>query len=111
MNRFRGSGPAPAELAPAAPAGAWPAGALPAGDFIGAFDTVRCVREDLQAGLGNLGFALGADTIVAVFDANKSSLDLLEGAAVVLHQAQRELLLEGVGAHVGHVDRHARQIA
>jgi hypothetical protein len=35
----------------------------------------------------------------------------LQSAAIVLHQAQREFLLEGVGSHVCHMDRHAREIA
>ena len=67
--------------------------------------------KDLETSLGNLRLTFSADTIEPSFDALKSSFDLVEGRAVVLHQAERELLLEGVGPHVGHVDGHAREIA
>lgn len=80
-------------------------------EFGGALDTVRCVRESLEAHLGNLGVTFDAQTIDTFFDALKSGFDLAQRLLIVFHEAEREFLFEIVGTDIRHVNGHTREIA
>ena len=64
--------------------------ALVAVDFVRALDAVGCVGEDIQTGLGDFLLAIGANTIDPVLNSLKSTFNLPQRGAVVLHQADRK---------------------
>src|SRR5262249_39079363 len=71
-----------------------------------AADAEASVRDFLQAGLGDLGFALLALAERPALDAVQGLADLFQLQLLVGQQVERVFLLEVVRAQVRHVDRH-----
>src|SRR5262249_42210976 len=77
----------------------------------GTLDTIASVRQGAQAGFGNGMAALLAAAERPLVQAIQGAGNLVQDVGLVLQQAEREFLLEIVGADVGHVDRHTGQVA
>jgi hypothetical protein len=75
----------------------------------GTIDTVSGVGQGLQPGFGYILRAALATAKGSLLDAFQGGRDFFQGLLFILEQAERELLLEVVGAQVGHVYRRVRQ--
>src|SRR5947207_6851473 len=76
-----------------------------------ATDAEAGVRDGLEALLRDLLPAAFAKAEAAVLDPLEGLLDFAELVAFVLHQAERDVLFEAVGAEVGQVHRQRGKIA
>ena len=61
-------------------------------------------RDRLQAFLLEFGFAVGADSVGALFNTIQGVVDSLQGAAVGIGLAEQKLLGIGVGGLIGQID-------
>src|SRR5437588_8622439 len=74
-------------------------------------DTVPGERQGLEARLADVLVTLLTPAKGPEPDAIERIADLGERLLLVFHEAEGELLLEGVGAQVGHVNRRVGEIA
>ena len=74
----------------------------------GIFDGEAGPGLGFEARLGDRFAGAFANAEGSVLDFGKRVVDLAQKLAILLDQAERELLLIVVGAHVGHVEREIR---
>src|SRR5438477_4331314 len=76
----------------------------------GVFDAEPGPGLDLEARLADGLAGAFADAVGAVLDLGQGRVDLAEQVAVFLDEAQGELLLVVIGAHVGHMDGQGGEV-